>query len=75
AECPADGWQYVDPYSKVQGPFNLSEMRHWHQKGYFQPNLRMRCAPTDEFVPFCELFPKSLVAFESYPRRPTRSAT
>jgi len=72
--CPQEGWQYVDPKGRVQGPFTLVEMQSWHGMGYFRGNLPMRCHPDDEFVPFSQLFPPPLSPFESYPRRPGRDA-
>jgi len=67
---PATGWQYVDPKRNIQGPFTLLEMQQWNAMGYFRPDLPMRCDPSDEFVPFMELFPHPLVPFQSYPKRP-----
>lgn len=71
-ECLADGWEYVDPRRKVQGPFSLTEMRHWNSKGYFRPELLMRCASTDKFIPFSDLFPQPRVPFVSAPLRPQK---
>lgn len=67
--CPAHGWQYVDPKNNVQGPFSLQEMSQWHRMGFFQQDLRMRCDPSDKFIPLKDLFPSGSVPFESYPRR------
>lgn len=69
--CPTTGWQYVDPKKNIQGPFTLLEMQHWNSKGYFRPDLPMRCHPSDPFISFKELFPHPLVPFQSYPKRPT----
>lgn len=57
--CPEDGWQYVDPQGRLQGPFPLEKMRLWHTHGFFYPDLQMRCDPRDRFLPFAELFPPS----------------
>eukprot|EP00929_Paragymnodinium_shiwhaense_P108509 TRINITY_DN74828_c0_g1_i1.p1 TRINITY_DN74828_c0_g1~~TRINITY_DN74828_c0_g1_i1.p1 ORF type:complete len:727 (+),score=153.67 TRINITY_DN74828_c0_g1_i1:98-2278(+) len=68
--CPKQGWEYIDPKEKIQGPFSIEEMRQWNLAGYFRPQLRMRCFPEDAFVPFSELFPHPLIPFNSYPKRP-----
>ena len=67
--CPAHGWQYIDPKNNVQGPFSLQEMSQWHRMGFFQQDLRMRCDPSDKFIPLKDLFPSGSIPFESYPRR------
>lgn len=64
AVCPAAGWQYVDPKGNVQGPFELTKMRLWHQYGYFAPSLPMRCSAEDEFRPFSEIF-AGIMPFQS----------
>lgn len=37
-----DLWYYRDPQSKVQGPFNATEMTEWYRAGYFDENLFVR---------------------------------
>jgi translation initiation factor 2A len=69
--CPETNWQYVDPKNNIQGPFTLLEMQQWHSMGYFRPQLRMRCNPSDKFIAFSDLFPHPLIPFHSYPKRPT----
>lgn len=68
-EIPAHGWQYVDPKGNVQGPFSLQEMQQWSSMGYFKPALFMRCDPNDRFMPLCQMYPDTAVAFHSYPNR------
>lgn len=68
--CPTNNWQYVDPKQNIQGPFTLTEMQTWHQLGYFKPELQMRCDPSDQFIPFKDLFPHPMIPFQSYPKRP-----
>lgn len=57
APCPPNGWQYVDPSGKIQGPFPLEKMRTWHQHNFFYADLPMRSDPVDAFLPFSKLFP------------------
>lgn len=59
AVCPEQGWEYIDPAGKIQGPFSLLKMRMWHEHGYFFPQLPMRCSAEDTFAPFAQLFPGS----------------
>lgn len=65
--CPKTGWEYVDPKGKIQGPFDLPEMVQWNHLGYFKPELKMRCFPTDDFLELEKLFPSPLRRFESHP--------
>mmetsp|Transcript_64074 Transcript_64074/g.149207 ORF Transcript_64074/g.149207 Transcript_64074/m.149207 type:complete len:313 (+) Transcript_64074:42-980(+) len=62
--CPDEGWQYVDPAGRTQGPFGLEKMRLWYQHGFFYPDLPMRCDVGDAFRPFRELFPATAVPFK-----------
>ncbi|KAL9234977.1 hypothetical protein vseg_009784 [Gypsophila vaccaria] len=34
-------WHYLDPMSRVQGPFSLSSLKRWSDLGYFQPGFRV----------------------------------
>ncbi|XP_074311654.1 uncharacterized protein At5g08430-like [Silene latifolia] len=34
-------WYYLDPTSRVQGPFPLSLLKRWSDLGYFQPGFRV----------------------------------
>jgi len=61
--CPATGWEYIDPSGKVQGPFDLAKMRAWHQHGFFYAALPMRCDSADEFAPFAQLWPMGAQPF------------
>jgi len=72
---PTHSWQYIDPKGNMQGPFGLPEMRHWYSKRYFSNGLLMRCAASDRFVPFSELFPPPLVPFQDAPLRPSPLST
>lgn len=62
--CPEEGWQYVDPSGKIQGPFGLEKMRLWHRHGFFYPELPMRCNAGDAFVTLSELFPEGTEPFK-----------
>jgi len=61
--CPEQGWQYIDPAGKIQGPFDRRKMRLWHEHGYFYPDLLMRSSNQDAFMPFNKLFPKPTEPF------------
>lgn len=61
--CPEEGWEYIDPAGKSQGPFDRKKMRLWHEHGYFYPDLLMRSSPQDAFVPFHVIFPKPVEPF------------
>lgn len=63
AQCPEQGWEYIDPANKKQGPFSRSKMRLWHEHGFFYPDLLMRCCIEDAFVPFAVLFPQPMEPF------------
>jgi hypothetical protein len=65
--CPATGWQYVDKKGRTQGPFSLTEMRQWHEMGYFALDLLLRCDPNDVFSKLADLFPHPMIPFQSYP--------
>lgn len=69
AACPDQGWQYMDPKGKVQGPFDRQKMRLWHEHGFFYPELLMRSCPEDAFVPFSVLFPAPAEPFLGYVMR------
>lgn len=61
--CPDQGWEYIDPAGKTQGPFDCKKMRLWHEHGYFYGDLLMRSSSQDAFVPFSVLFPKPTEPF------------
>mmetsp|Transcript_119036 Transcript_119036/g.370815 ORF Transcript_119036/g.370815 Transcript_119036/m.370815 type:complete len:302 (+) Transcript_119036:63-968(+) len=61
--CPDDGWQYVDPSGRIQGPFHIERMRVWSRHNFFYPDLPMRCDPADAFRPFADLFPRGAEPF------------
>lgn len=63
ATCPEQGWEYVDPAGRTQGPFDRKKMRLWHEHSYFYPELLMRSSAQDAFVPFSVLFPKPCEPF------------
>eukprot|EP00927_Polykrikos_kofoidii_P000793 TRINITY_DN10304_c0_g1_i1.p1 TRINITY_DN10304_c0_g1~~TRINITY_DN10304_c0_g1_i1.p1 ORF type:complete len:496 (+),score=68.93 TRINITY_DN10304_c0_g1_i1:49-1488(+) len=63
--CPENGWQYIDPAGKIQGPFELEKMRLWHGFGYFRSDLPMRCDPGDAFLPFETIFPQPIKPFQA----------
>eukprot|EP00931_Biecheleriopsis_adriatica_P064337 TRINITY_DN39135_c0_g1_i1.p1 TRINITY_DN39135_c0_g1~~TRINITY_DN39135_c0_g1_i1.p1 ORF type:complete len:317 (-),score=64.99 TRINITY_DN39135_c0_g1_i1:44-994(-) len=65
APCPENGWQYMDPAGRIQGPFPLEKMRLWHQHNFFYADLPMRSDPVDAFLPFAKLFPPGEVPFSS----------
>lgn len=34
-------WKYKDPAGKIQGPFNMTQLRKWSKTGYFPADLRI----------------------------------
>lgn len=65
ATCPEQGWEYIDPANRKQGPFSRAKMRLWHEHGFFYPELLMRCCTEDAFVPFAVQFPQPTEPFLS----------
>lgn len=40
--CETDKiWHYQDPAGKIQGPFNMTQLRKWSKTGYFPADLRI----------------------------------
>ena len=62
-KLPECGWQYMDPYDTVQGPFSRLQMRVWSTRGCFDSDLPIRCAPNEDFRPLKELFPEGTAPF------------
>ena len=62
-KLPECGWQYMDPYDTVQGPFSRLQMRVWSTRGCFDSDLPIRFAPNDDFRPLKELFPEGTAPF------------
>ena len=60
---PESGWQYMDPYDTVQGPFSRLQMRVWSTRGCFDSDLPIRFAPNEDFRPLKELFPEGTAPF------------
>jgi hypothetical protein len=54
----------------VQGPFRTSEMRQWHEAGYFKPQLHMRLGEQGPFRMLAEMYPNLDEAFVRAPARP-----
>mmetsp|Transcript_43263 Transcript_43263/g.78744 ORF Transcript_43263/g.78744 Transcript_43263/m.78744 type:complete len:388 (-) Transcript_43263:206-1369(-) len=64
--CPDGGWQYIDPSGIIQGPFHLDRMKAWYARGFFYPDLPMRCSSQDEFLRFQDLFPPGSEPFNGH---------
>lgn len=63
-------WMYRDPQGNVQGPFNVRNMRQWHERNYFMPDLPIKLVPWNNFYAMRVLFPNINDAFLSVPREP-----
>lgn len=63
-------WWYKDPKGNVQGPFTTSQMKMWHEAGYFTPNLPLKFGDASHFVPLRSLFPTTGVPFRTLPQMP-----
>lgn len=58
-------WSYLDPQNNVQGPFHTSEMRQWHDAGYFKFDLPIKLSNWLHFHPLGLVYPNQATAFET----------
>jgi PERQ amino acid-rich with GYF domain-containing protein len=56
-------WFYRDPQGNVQGPYETSSMRQWHEARYFTSDLPIKLRQWMGFHPLGAVFPDSETAF------------